>query len=166
MVTTAVDLKPFDLLARICALIPPPRLHRVRCHGVLSSRAKLRAEVVPSPPAPEPTLLALQAELPRRVGPGESPRRTPWAWLLRHVFRQDVAVCPRCQGPTTWLQLATEPDAIDRALLDHGLAPHRARPPPPARLPAHAQLALPLGAVHLPVDDLASMPCTPASPTR
>ena len=30
--STAVDLEPFDLLARICALIPPPRMNMVRYH--------------------------------------------------------------------------------------------------------------------------------------
>jgi len=144
--STAVDLEPFDLLARLCALIPPPRFNMIRYHGVLSSRAKLRAEVVPSPPEPEPEPdpLELQVALPRCVEPDEPPRRKRWAWLLRHVFRHDVSVCPRCQGPTTWLEVATEPDAIGRAMADHGLAPQRARPPPSPRLPPDAQLALPL----------------------
>ena len=142
--STAVDLEPFDLLARLCALVPPPRFNMVRYHGVLSARAKLRAEVVPSPTEPDPDPLALQAELPRCVEPDEPPRRKRWAWLLRHVFRHDVSVCPRCQGPTTWLEVATEPDAIGRAMADHGLAPHRARPPPAPRRPHASQLALPL----------------------
>ena len=142
--STAVDLEPFDLLARLCALIPPPRLHLIRYHGVLSSRAKLRPEVVPSPPEPEPNPLQLQAELPLCVQPDEPPRRKPWAWLLRHVFRHDVSVCPRCKGPTTWLEIATEPEAIDRALADHGLIPPRPRPPPGPVRPPEAQLSLPL----------------------
>ena len=78
------------------------------------------------------------------VEPDEPPRRKPWAWLLSHVFVHDVSVCPRCQGPTTWLEVATEPDAIHQAMADHGMAPHRARPPPLPRLPPDAQLALPL----------------------
>jgi hypothetical protein len=116
----------------------------VRYHGVLSSRAKLRAVLVPSPPEPEPDPLLLQAELSRCVEPDETPRRKRWAWLIRHVFLHDVSVCPRCHRPTTWLEVATEPDAINQAMVDHGLAPHRARPPPPPRLPPDAQLALPL----------------------
>ena len=35
------------MIARVCALIPPPRFHMVRYHGVLSSHAKVRAEMVP-----------------------------------------------------------------------------------------------------------------------
>jgi hypothetical protein len=142
--STAVDLHPFDLLARLCALIPPPRMHMVRYHGVLSAHAKLRAEVVPEPPEPAPDPLELQPSLPLCVEPDELPRRKPWAWLLKHVFEQDVSVCPRCQGPTTWLEVATEPDSIDRALVKHGLAPPRAPPPRLPPLCPDAQLSLPL----------------------
>jgi hypothetical protein len=140
----AVELEAFDFLARLCALIPPPRLHMVRYHGVLSSRAKLRAEVIPTPPEPEANPLKLQAELPLCGEPDEPPRRKPWAWLLRHVFLHDVSICPRCHGPATWLEVATEPDAINRALAHHGLTPHRSRSPPSPHLAPDAQLTLPL----------------------
>ncbi|WP_373422446.1 transposase [Enhygromyxa salina] len=33
----AVLLEPLDLLARLCALIPPPRFHMLRDHGVLAA---------------------------------------------------------------------------------------------------------------------------------
>jgi len=38
--TVALVLEPLDLIARVCALVPPPRLHMVRYHGVRSSHAK------------------------------------------------------------------------------------------------------------------------------
>jgi len=97
-----------------------------------------------TPPEPEPDPLELQPSLPLCVEPEDVPRRKPWAWLLKHVFDEDVSVCPRCQGPTTWLEVATEPDAIDRALANHGLSPPRARPPPLPPLSPDAQLCLPL----------------------
>lgn len=37
--THAVLLDPLDLMARLCALVPPPRFHRLRYHGVLAARA-------------------------------------------------------------------------------------------------------------------------------
>jgi len=58
----------------------------LRYHGVLSSHAKLRPVLVPSPPEPEPDPLQLQAELGLCVEPAQPPRRNPWAWLLKHVF--------------------------------------------------------------------------------
>jgi len=60
------------------------------------------------------------------------------------VFKHDVSICPRCQGPTTWLEVATEPDTIDRALVKHGITPPRAGPPPLPELSHDAQLSLPL----------------------
>jgi len=38
----------------------------------------------------------------------------------------------------------TEPDAIQRAMAEHGLAPHGAQPPPLPHFPDEAQLCLPL----------------------
>ncbi len=44
-------MTPVELLARIAALIPPPRYPLVRYHGILAPHAKLRAAVVPRVPA-------------------------------------------------------------------------------------------------------------------
>ncbi len=51
--TAAVELEPHSLLARLCAAVPPPRLHTVRYGGVHAPAAKLRPLVVP--PLPPPT---------------------------------------------------------------------------------------------------------------
>ncbi|MFO0547525.1 MAG: transposase [Polyangiaceae bacterium] len=53
-------LEPLDLCARIAALIPP-RFHMVRYHGVLSSHAKLRPEVVPPAAQAEQQAVQLRA---------------------------------------------------------------------------------------------------------
>ncbi len=141
--TVAIVLEPLDLIARVCALVPPPRLHMVRYHGVLSSHAKLRSQVVPAPgDATSPTRV-VQLEL---FGDGDDsendtdhePRRKPWAWLLRHVFGEDLATCPHCAGPMRWLEAATAPDAIARLLARHGLGPR----PPPTRPAPIGQLRL------------------------
>ena len=36
--TSSVELEPPALLARLAALVPPPRRHLVRCFGVLSPK--------------------------------------------------------------------------------------------------------------------------------
>jgi hypothetical protein len=46
--TLAVVFDPEDLLADLCAMVPPPRWHLIRFHGVLSAHASLRPEVIPS----------------------------------------------------------------------------------------------------------------------
>ena len=45
--TTHVAIDPLELIDRLAALVPPPRFHTVRYHGVLASRSKRHAEVVP-----------------------------------------------------------------------------------------------------------------------
>ena len=50
--TTSVELDPLALIARLAALVPPPKRHTVRYFGVLSSHAASRSEVVPAPTAP------------------------------------------------------------------------------------------------------------------
>jgi hypothetical protein len=43
-------MTPVECIARLCALIPPPRYPLTRFHGVLAPRAKLRPRVVPTLP--------------------------------------------------------------------------------------------------------------------
>ncbi len=50
--TTHVAFEPLELIDRLAALVPPPRLHTVRYFGVLASRSKHRAEVVPTETEP------------------------------------------------------------------------------------------------------------------
>ena len=51
--TTHLVMSPLEFMQRLAALVPRPRLHLIRFHGVLAPNAKLRALVVPQ-----------QAELP------------------------------------------------------------------------------------------------------
>jgi hypothetical protein len=41
---------PLEFMQRLAALVPRPRLHLIRLHGVLAPNAKLRALVVPQVP--------------------------------------------------------------------------------------------------------------------
>jgi Putative transposase/Transposase zinc-binding domain len=135
--TRAVVLEPHDLLVRLCAAVPPPRLHLLRYFGILSSHHALRSEVTPSP-APEPGLFtpppapgdqqALPLDSPD--APPQRSGRARWGWLIGHVFLADVEHCTRCGGPMRWVEVATSAEAIARLLAKHGLAP---RPPPPSR---------------------------------
>jgi ribosomal protein S27E len=43
--TTHIVLEPLDLMARLAALVPPPRMHLTRFHGVLAPHSKCRAAV-------------------------------------------------------------------------------------------------------------------------
>jgi len=134
--THALVFEPLDLLARLCAMIPPPAFHMIRFHGVLSSHARLRSQVVPHPPADSPPAQSRQLDL---FADNEELRcvRKPWAWLVRHVFVEDVSRCPKCSGPMRWLEVASTPDAIANLLARHGLAP---APAPRTRAPPKGQM--------------------------
>ncbi len=131
--TRAILLGPLDLIARLCAMIPPPRFNMIRYHGVLAPNARLRSQVVLSH---EPRSLAdaSPAELgdANQLGMfGEDepkPLRHPWAFLLRHVFLVDVTTCPGCGGRMKWLEVCRERRDIHRVMRAHGLEP---RGPPP-----------------------------------
>jgi hypothetical protein len=47
--TTHIVMSPLEFMQRLAALVPRPRLHLIRFHGVLAPHAKLRAEIVPRP---------------------------------------------------------------------------------------------------------------------
>ena len=53
--TTHLVMSPLEFMQRLAALVPRPRLHLIRFHGVLAPNAKLRALMVPQQPeAPAP----------------------------------------------------------------------------------------------------------------
>jgi hypothetical protein len=141
--TCAVLLDPLDFLARLAALIPPPRFHMLRYHGVRAAHAKVRATVVPGPPAeaPEPTQLGLLFD-GETTGPATEAKRGsrhPWAWLLQRVFAIDVTVCRRCRGAMRLVKIINDSDEVARALAEAGLGP---RPPPRPRPSPRGQLLL------------------------
>ncbi len=141
--THAVLLDPLDLIARLCTLVPPPRVHMLRYHGVLAANAKLRREIVaslaPAPDVSEPSTAVQMSLLDGEPAPSR-PTRHPWAWLLRRVFSADVSVCPKCSGKMRIIEVATEPGHVARVLSELGLGP-RAPPRPRPALPGQLLLS-------------------------
>ena len=66
--TTHLVMSPLEFMQRLAALVPRPRLHLIRFHGVLAPNAKLRAQVVPQvvPQEPEPPVQAAPPASARR----------------------------------------------------------------------------------------------------
>lgn len=63
----AVLLSPFDLCARVCALIPRPGFNMVSCYSCVSSHSAPRSQVVPTP-LPAVANPLLEEEDGRRLG--------------------------------------------------------------------------------------------------
>jgi len=92
--TRAHVLSPVEFLARLAAVVPPPRRHLLHFHGVFAPASALRARVVPPPPPPpERSLLRPVARSPVLAG---IRRWLPWAELLWRVFQVDGRACPSC----------------------------------------------------------------------
>jgi len=140
--TTSIALAPLALIARLAALVPPPRRHVTRYFGVLAAHSKLRPLVVPRPP-PVPLPVADDER-----GPADrSPRYIPWAELLRRTFAIDLR-CQRCGAQLRLIALVKTEGTIKKILASMGLPtepppPHPARPPPTAQSLAHQQQHLP-----------------------
>lgn len=154
--THALVFDVLSFIGRLIALIPPPRFHMLRFHGVLAPHASLRGQVVPGKTAatqPQPAQLSLPHLSPVEAlsssgtpddNAPKPPSRHPWACLLKHVFAVDVTVCVKCGGPMRLSAFATTPAAIARALARAGLG---AQPPPcsPQTRVHEAQLRLAFG---------------------
>ncbi len=73
--TTHVEFEPIEFIAKLTALVPPPRAHLTRFHGEFAPNANLRAQLTPSGrgnrPATEPYRLRL-APTTRRAAPRRS----------------------------------------------------------------------------------------------
>ena len=145
---TCADITRDTFIARLAALVPPPRFNLARYYGILSGRHRLRPSVIPDFCDTEPRQLSLlekrnRLELTFLPGPGRSnkPERSPprdsspsrigWAKLLARVFAIDIERCPNCPGSLKPIEAVTDPDKI--AMLLHGARPPP-RPPPPGQL--------------------------------
>ena len=80
-------LSPMELLEKLTALVPPPRLHLLRYHGVLAPRARARDRIVPAQPGAEP------AAADASTSAAACGHRLRWATLLARVFSSDLSRC-------------------------------------------------------------------------
>ena len=134
--TTHLVMTPLEFLQRLAALVPRPRLHLIRFHGVLAPNATLRSQIVPGETNPETDSANGDTE-----PPSASPRaRMNWAQLLKRVFAIDITICPQCGGPLTILAAIEDPAVIVKILAHLGL-PTRAPPKAPARIDKFFQTA-------------------------
>ena len=123
---TELRLTPLELIERLAALIPPPRLHRHRYHGVLAPNSPLRAQVTAL--ARQPTAPARRC--PSRAAPARSPARYLWALLLGAHLRDLAPALHAVRGPDAHHRLHHR-----RPGGQHASSPTWASPPPHPKWP-------------------------------
>ena len=100
--TNAVVLAAHAFIARLAAIIPPPRRHVTRYFGVLSSHSALRSRIIPT------DANAIASPLPADTQDEETPadnsppvkrksKHIPWNELLRRTFNVELK-CANCKG--------------------------------------------------------------------
>ena len=131
-----IELTPFEFLDRLAALIPPPRRHRHRYHGVFAPNHPLRQAV---------TALAIgnigeqrdaktgeHAGVSDAAGSGccgsagtidtkpchHDTSRIAWAKLLARLGEEFPLTCPNCGGDIRLISFITNPGPI-RKILTH-----------------------------------------------
>jgi hypothetical protein len=125
-------LSPQEFMQRLAALVPRPRLHLIRFHGVLAPNAKLRPLVVPQGPEVQEqateVVVADEYEVETVLA---RPHRVSWARLLKRVFDIDMQHCPNCgAGELKIIAAILERPVLEKILTHLGLDP---QPPPRGR---------------------------------
>ena len=120
--TTHLLFDPVELLERLAALTPRPRIHLILSHGVLAPRAAWRSLVVPFGAMSSPAATGVNdaEEHCDAVGCRHASNYL-WAELMRRSLGLDVLRCPRCGGRLKLIALIEDPTVIRRVLQHLGL---------------------------------------------
>ena len=109
--TTHIALGPLDFIARLAALVPPPRVHLTRYHGVFAAHAALRATITPAGRGAGSRKGGAVAEQATRKHVAMT-----WARRLTRVFGIEIERCARCGGRLQVIASIEEPQLIERIL--------------------------------------------------
>ncbi len=155
---TALRLSTLEFLDRLATILPPPRIHRHRYHGVFAPNAPLRPLVTAraqednalaadllGPKLPLPETPSAQPPQPEKANP-KTPAATParpsrWAVLLARIYEVFPLICPSCQTPLTFIAFLADPEPIAQILAHIG-EPTSAPPLHPARGPPQTEFSL------------------------
>jgi hypothetical protein len=120
--TYAVRFSPMEFIEKLVALIPQPRIHMTRYHGVLAPHHRMRSKIVPGPRPKEEG---------REGKPLSTSRRMTWAECLKRVFQIDLSVCPDCGGKVRFIAAVMKREVVVGILehLGHSTAVPRWAPP-------------------------------------
>ena len=120
--------EPQDFIARLAALVPRPKVHLVRYHGVFAPNARSRANIVARPK------VASKASGAAQSVPDACTAPMSWMARLKRVFAIDLSRCPNCGGELRVIALITDPGVTTRILEHMGLEGRVQPRAPPAAL--------------------------------
>jgi hypothetical protein len=129
--TTHVIFEPEDFIARLVALVPKPRAHLTRYHGVFAPASPDRARIVPKTRA----AAAGKAMESNESSVVDRQRAMSWAQRLKRVFAIDIETCRQCGG-TLRVIASIEQSAVIERILEHlGRDSETVDPAHPSRAP-------------------------------
>jgi hypothetical protein len=126
--TTHVIFEPEDFIVRLDALVPKPRAHLTRYHGVFAPASADRARIMPRTGAATANERGEAAATDRQ-------RAMSWAQRLRRVFAIDIETCRQCGGRLRVIASIEAPAVIERILEHLGRAAGCVDPAHPSRAP-------------------------------
>ena len=107
--TTHVVFEPLDFMARLAALVPKPRVHLTRYHGVFAPHSRWRAAITPAGRGSTARTADLRT-------PAERHRAMSWAQRLKRVFQPDLQSCAACGGQVRVIAGIEDPVVIGKIL--------------------------------------------------
>ena len=139
--TTHLEFEPLDLLARLAALTPRPRINLVLYHGAWRGLVVRFEQPAHSGPGvavySEAEAAGALTDAAEQASGAVSPPPADnhhWAELMRRSFGIDVLACPRCGGRLALIAIIEDPAVIGR-ILRHLRLPATIPEPCPARSP-------------------------------
>ena len=138
--TTHIIFEPLDFIARLAALIPPPRINLTRYHGVFAPNSPHRALVTPGKRGKGSK--TQDADETQEQTPFERRASMTWAQRLKRVFQIDIETCTECGGPVKVITSIEDPVVIQKILahLKKRDEPQEAVQRPDARAPPQGRI--------------------------
>ena len=108
--TTHIVLSPLDFLSRLASLVPRPRVHLIRFHGVFAPHCKYRSLMTPDHSNEINTI--------SRTGQKKAKKSYTmgWAKMLKRVFDIDIQICSKCGGQIKIISAIHNQQVIKRIL--------------------------------------------------
>jgi len=112
--TTHVIFEPLDFIVRLVALVPKPRVHLTRFHGVFAPNSAHRARVTPAKRGKGNKASASHGS--EDATPAERRAAMTWAQRLKRVFNIDIETCKTCGGHVKIIACIEDPVVVEKIL--------------------------------------------------